>query len=60
MKKNYPMNMKIPDAHFHIVSNMCINFQKNPCTHFLEHAWTKSCPQMGVRQMDRQTDGGTG
>ena len=28
------------------------NFQKNPCFHFLEHAWTKSCPQTGDRLTD--------
>ena len=45
--------MKIPDACFQMVSNQYTNFQKNPCTHLLEHAWTKSCSQTG----DRQTDG---
>ena len=36
------------------MNNKYTNFQKNPCTHVLEHAWTKSCPQA---QIDRQTDG---
>ena len=54
MKKNYPINMKIPGVNLHIVNNKYTNFQKNPCTHVLEHAWTKSCPQA---QIDRQTDG---
>ena len=54
MKKNYPINMKIPGVNLHIVNNEYTNFQKNPCTHVLEHAWTKSCPQA---QIDRQTDG---
>ena len=35
-------------------------FRKIPCTHFLQHAWNKSCPQTGDRQTDRQqTDGQT-
>ena len=33
MKKNYPFFMKISGAHL----------QKNPCTYFLQHEWTKSC-----------------
>ena len=45
MTKNYPINMKIPSTHIQIVSNEYTNFQKNPCTHLLEHVWTKSCPQ---------------
>ena len=49
--------MKIPGAHLQIMSNKCTNFQKNPCIHLLEHAWTKSCPQTGDRKTDRQTDG---
>ena len=48
--------MKIPDAHPQMVSNKCSSFQKNPCAHFLQHAWNKSCPQTGDRQ---QTDGQT-
>ena len=56
MRKNYPISMKIPGAHLQMVSNECANFQKNPCTHFLEHAWTKSCPQTGDRQTDRQAE----
>ena len=56
MRKNYPISMKIQGAHLQMVSNECANFQKNPCTHFLEHAWTKSCPQMGDRQTDRQAE----
>ena len=35
MKKNYPINMKIPGAHLRMVSKESKNFQKNPCTHFL-------------------------
>ena len=49
--------MKIPGVHLQIVSNQCTNFQINPCTHFPEHAWKKSCPQTGDTQTDRQTDG---
>ena len=49
MKKNYPINMKIPGVNLHIVNYKYTNFQKNPCTHVLEHAWTKSCPQTGHR-----------
>ena len=65
MKKNYmyPIKMKIPGEHLQMASNQCSNFQKNLCTHFLEqgnesleHAWTKSSPQTGVRQTDGQTD----
>ena len=41
-------------------SNQCTNFQKNPCSHLLEHAWTKSCPQTGVWQTKGQTDRRTG
>ena len=55
MKKDYPINMKHPGAHLQIVSNECTNFQKNPCTHLLEHE-TKSCPPTGDRQSDRWTD----
>ena len=36
------------------VSDQCMNIQKNPWIHFLEHAWAKSCPQTGT---DVQTDG---
>ena len=46
--------MKIPGAHLQIVGNECTNFLKNPCTHLLEHLWTKSSPQM---RTDRQIDG---
>ena len=46
--------MNIPGAHPQMVNNECANFQKNPCTHFLEHAWTKFRPHRGtVRQTDR-------
>ena len=48
--------MKIPDANFQMVSIQCANFLKNPSTHLLENAWTKSCPQMGDRQTDGQTN----
>ena len=48
--------MKIPGAHPQMVSNkLQINFQKNPCTYFLDHACTKPCPQMGYRE--REIDG---
>ena len=30
-------------------------FRKNLCTHLLEHAWAKSCPETGDRQTDRRT-----
>ena len=49
MMKNYP----ITDAHFQNVSYRSSNFQKNPCTHILEHAWLLFLPQTGT---DRQTD----
>ena len=49
--------MKIPGAHPQMVSNkLQINFQKNPCTYFLDHACTKPCPQMGYRERERLTD----
>ena len=48
--------MKIPGAHLHMVSNECTNFQKNTCTQFLEHAWTKSCLQTGERMTEGWTD----
>ena len=49
--------MKIPDAYLQMVSNTCTSFQKNPCAHFLQHAWNKSCPQTVERQTDnRLTD----
>ena len=54
--KNHRINMKITGAHLQTVVNECTNFQKNPCTHFLGHAWTESCPQTGDRQTDKQTD----
>ena len=60
MQKYYPINLKIQGAHRQIMINECINFQKNLCTRFLEHAWTKSCSQTGDRQTDgpdRQNDG---
>ena len=57
MKENDSINMKILGAHLLMVSNKCTNIQKNPCTHFLEHACTKSCPQTGDRQTHRRTDG---
>ena len=53
MKKNY--SMKIPSAHLQMVSNKCTNFQKNPCTHFTQHAWNKIMSTHGG-QTDRQTD----
>ena len=40
--------MKIPCVHVQKMSNDCI--------HLLEHALTKSCPQTGDRQTNRQTD----
>ena len=49
--------MKIPGAHFQIVTNKSTHFQKNPCNHFLEHTWTKSCLYMGEGRRDSQTDG---
>ena len=52
--------MKMPCAHFQMVRKKCANFKKNPCTHLLEHAWTKSCPQTGDRERDGQTDRRTG
>ena len=52
--------MKMPGAHLQMVSNQYTNFQKNPCTHFSEHAWTKSRPQTEDRHTDRQTDRGQG
>ena len=55
MKKNYQYENSRgtpSDAKYSVYK-----FQKNPCSHLLEHAWTKSCPQMGVRQTDRQADG---
>ena len=52
MEKNDLINMTIPGAHLQLVSNQCTNFQKNPCTHFSEHAWTKSCPQTGDWQTE--------
>ena len=48
--------MKIPGAHFQMLSNKYTNFRKNPWKYFLEHAWTKSCPQTEVRLTGRQTD----
>ena len=54
IKKKYPINMNISGAHFQIVSNKSTHFQKNPCTHFLEHAWTKSWGKDG--QINRKTD----
>ena len=48
--------MKIQGAHLQMTSNQCTNFQKNLCTHFLEHEWTVSCPQTGVKQTDGQKD----
>ena len=60
MQKYYPINLKIQGAHLPIMIHECINFQKNPCTHFLVYAWTKSCSQTGDRQTDgpdRQKDG---
>ena len=39
-----------------MVSNQCTIFQKNPCTHLLEHVWTKSCPQTGIKKTARRTD----
>ena len=57
MKKNY--SMKIPSAHLQMVSNKCTNFQKNPCTHFTQHAWNKIMSTHGGqtdRQIDRETD----
>ena len=47
--------MKIPGAHLQMLNNQCTNFQKNPCTHFSEHAWTNSYSQT----VDTQTDGRT-
>ena len=32
--------MKIPGARLQMTSNKCTNFQRNVCTHYLEHAWT--------------------
>ena len=45
MKKNYPINMKIPGARLQMVSNECTTFQTNPCTHPLDH----------VHRRDRRT-----
>ena len=56
MKQNYPIHMKISFAHFQMMSNRCTKFQKNPCTHSVEHAWPKSCPQMRDRQTDKWID----
>ena len=57
MKKKIESIRKFTGAYPEMVGNECINFQKNPCTHFFEHAWTKSCPQTGDRRTDRQTNG---
>ena len=48
--------MKILSAHLQMLNNKYTNFQKNPWTYVLEHAWTISCPQTGVRLTGRQTD----
>ena len=48
--------MKILSAHLQMLNNKYTNFQKNPWKYFLEHAWTKSCPQTGVKLTGRQTD----
>ena len=45
--------MNIASAHLQMMSNQCTDFQKNPCTHFLEQAWTKSRSQTGDGQTDR-------
>ena len=49
--------MKISGAHLQMVNNQCTNFKKNPCTHIIEHAWTKSYPQTRNRQTDGQMNG---
>ena len=54
MKKNY--SMKIPSAHLQMVSNKCTNFQKNPCTRFLEHAYKKIMSTDGDRQIDKHAE----
>ena len=38
IRKNFPINMKIPGAYFQIMKNKYKKFQKNPCTNFLEYA----------------------
>ena len=38
------------------VSDQCMNMKKNPCIHFLEHAWSKSCLHTRDRRTDRRTD----
>ena len=39
-----------------MVSNKCTKFKKKLGIYVLEQAWTKWCPQTGVRQRNRQTD----
>ena len=47
--------MKIPGAHPQMVSNkLQINFQKNPCTYFLEHACTDGVQREG--EIDGQAE----
>ena len=55
MKKNYQYENSRgtpSDAKYSVYK-----FQKNPCSHLLEHAWTNSCPQTAVRQTDGQSNG---
>ena len=51
--KNYQINMKILGAHLYIVSNECKKIRKTHAPFFLEHGWTKSCPQTRNRRQTR-------
>ena len=40
------------ESKFPVAINECTNFKKSVFSHFLEHVWTKSCPQTRIRQTD--------
>ena len=57
MEKNYPINMKIPNAHLQIVST------RNDCTNFLEkciYPSLRTCVDKIMSTDERQTDRQTG
>ena len=46
--------MIIASAHLQMMSNQCTDFQKNPCTHLLDH---RGQNHVHRRVTDGQTDG---
>ena len=59
MKKNYPINMKVPVAHLQMGKNQSANFQKNSCAHLLEHHQNQVHRRGTNRHTDRQGETNT-